>query len=38
VFSWSADHRVLDGAVVARCAEVVRELLEDVEGMVVRMR
>ena len=27
-FSWSADHRVLDGATVARCAEMVRELVE----------
>jgi 2-oxoisovalerate dehydrogenase E2 component (dihydrolipoyl transacylase) len=38
VFSWSADHRVLDGAVVARCAELVRVYLEDVESMAVRLR
>ncbi|KAF1989274.1 hypothetical protein K402DRAFT_350067 [Aulographum hederae CBS 113979] len=38
VFSWSADHRVVDGAGVARCAEEVRALIEEVEGMVVRMR
>ncbi|KAL1644793.1 hypothetical protein SLS58_004258 [Diplodia intermedia] len=38
VFSWSADHRVVDGATAARCAEEVRRLLEDVEGMVVRMK
>lgn len=38
VFSWSADHRVVDGATAARCAEEVRGLLEDVEGMVVRLR
>ncbi|EON61337.1 hypothetical protein W97_00550 [Coniosporium apollinis CBS 100218] len=38
VFSWSADHRVVDGAMVARCAESVRRYLEKVEGMLVRMR
>ncbi|OJD37652.1 dihydrolipoamide branched chain transacylase e2 [Diplodia corticola] len=38
VFSWSADHRVVDGATAARCAEEVRRLLEDVEGMVVRLK
>ncbi|KKY18989.1 putative dihydrolipoamide branched chain transacylase e2 [Diplodia seriata] len=38
VFSWSADHRVVDGATAARCAEEVRRLLEDVEGMVMRMK
>ncbi|KAJ9647937.1 hypothetical protein H2199_001713 [Coniosporium tulheliwenetii] len=38
VFSWSADHRVVDGAMVARCAESVRLYLEGVEGMLVRMR
>ena len=38
VFSWSADHRVLDGAVVARCAELVRLYLEDVESMAIRLR
>jgi 2-oxoisovalerate dehydrogenase E2 component (dihydrolipoyl transacylase) len=38
VFSWSADHRVVDGAMVARCADRVRELLEGVESMVVQMR
>ena len=38
VFSWSADHRVVDGAVVARMAEVVRLCLEDVGGMLVRLR
>ncbi|KAI4187767.1 MAG: hypothetical protein LQ346_005433 [Caloplaca aetnensis] len=37
-FSWAADHRVVDGATVARCAEVVRGLVERPEGMVVRMR
>jgi 2-oxoisovalerate dehydrogenase E2 component (dihydrolipoyl transacylase) len=31
--SWSADHRVLDGATVARCAQTVQRLLENVEGL-----
>ncbi|KAF2433932.1 hypothetical protein EJ08DRAFT_606499 [Tothia fuscella] len=38
VFSWSADHRVVDGATVARCAEMVRGYLERVERMMVKMR
>jgi 2-oxoisovalerate dehydrogenase E2 component (dihydrolipoyl transacylase) len=38
VFSWSADHRVVDGAYVARAAEEVRKFVEGVEGMLVRMR
>ncbi|KAF2018946.1 hypothetical protein BU24DRAFT_489002 [Aaosphaeria arxii CBS 175.79] len=38
VFSWSADHRVIDGAMAARCAESVREYLENVESMLVRLR
>jgi 2-oxoisovalerate dehydrogenase E2 component (dihydrolipoyl transacylase) len=33
VLSWSADHRVLDGASVARCAESVSTILENVEGV-----
>ncbi|KAI4117647.1 MAG: hypothetical protein LQ338_007510 [Usnochroma carphineum] len=37
-FSWAADHRVVDGATVARCADVVRRLVERPEGMVVRLR
>jgi 2-oxoisovalerate dehydrogenase E2 component (dihydrolipoyl transacylase) len=38
ILSWSADHRVLDGATVARCAEEVRTLLEDIDvfSMVLR--
>ncbi|KAF1996237.1 hypothetical protein P154DRAFT_525671 [Amniculicola lignicola CBS 123094] len=38
VLSWSADHRVIDGAYVARCAEGVRGLVEGVEGMLVQLR
>jgi 2-oxoisovalerate dehydrogenase E2 component (dihydrolipoyl transacylase) len=38
VFSWSADHRVVDGAYVARAADEVRRCVEGVEGMVMRMR
>lgn len=38
VFSWSADHRVIDGAYVARAAEEVRKSIEGVESMLVRMR
>lgn len=38
VFSWSADHRVVDGGECARAAERVRGLLEEVEGWVVDMR
>ena len=37
-FSWSADHRVVDGATVARAAGKVRELLEEPGRMVVEMR
>ncbi|QIX02095.1 hypothetical protein AMS68_007612 [Peltaster fructicola] len=38
IMSWSADHRVVDGAQCARCAERVRELLETPEIMLSRMR
>jgi len=31
VLSWSADHRVLDGATVARCAETVSTFLQNVD-------
>lgn len=31
VLSWSADHRVIDGATVAKCAKVVDELLKNFE-------
>jgi 2-oxoisovalerate dehydrogenase E2 component (dihydrolipoyl transacylase) len=38
VFSWSADHRIIDGATAARCAENVRGLLENIESLLVRLR
>lgn len=38
VWSWSADHRVLDGATVARCAEMVGELLADINVLAVLLR
>lgn len=37
-FSWSADHRVVDGATVARMGERVRGLVEEPERMVVGLR
>jgi 2-oxoisovalerate dehydrogenase E2 component (dihydrolipoyl transacylase) len=38
VFSWSADHRVIDGAYAARAAEEVRKSIEGVENMLVKLR
>ncbi|KAK5134995.1 hypothetical protein LTR08_005947 [Meristemomyces frigidus] len=38
VLSWSADHRVVDGAECARCAERVRGLLEEPGSMIMGMR
>lgn len=38
VLSWSADHRVVDGAECARCAERVRGLLENPGRMMIDMR
>ena len=35
--SWSADHRVVDGATMARAADEVRRYLEEVGSMVVDM-
>lgn len=37
-FSWSADHRVVDGATMARMANVVREYIESPEKMLLRLR
>jgi len=37
-FSWSADHRVIDGATMARAAEVVRGYVEDPDSMVMHLR
>jgi 2-oxoisovalerate dehydrogenase E2 component (dihydrolipoyl transacylase) len=37
-FSWSADHRVVDGATMARAAEVVRGFVEEPDGMLVHLR
>jgi 2-oxoisovalerate dehydrogenase E2 component (dihydrolipoyl transacylase) len=38
VLSWAADHRVLDGATVARCAEMVGDLLENADVLSVKLR
>lgn len=37
-FSWSADHRVVDGATMARAAEAVRRLVEQPDLMVMHLR
>lgn len=37
-FSWSADHRVVDGATMARMAEVVRGSVEEPGLMMARLR
>lgn len=37
-FSFSADHRVVDGATVARAAEVVRQLVEQPDTMIMQLR
>jgi len=37
-FSWSADHRVIDGATMARAAEVVRQIMEEPDSMVLHLR
>lgn len=36
-FSWSADHRVVDGATMARAAGVVRALVEEPDFMVMHL-
>ena len=38
VLSWSADHRVLDGATVVNCAETAKKLLEGVKMLGLRLR
>ncbi|KAL7629346.1 hypothetical protein AAE478_000866 [Parahypoxylon ruwenzoriense] len=37
-FSWSADHRVVDGATMARAADVVRKIIEEPDIMVLHLR
>lgn len=37
-FSWSADHRIIDGATMARAAEVVKGFVEDPNTMVMHLR
>lgn len=37
-FSWSADHRIVDGATMARMAAMVRSFLEEPELMLARMK
>ncbi|KAI1759741.1 2-oxoacid dehydrogenases acyltransferase-domain-containing protein [Hypoxylon sp. FL1150] len=37
-FSWSADHRVVDGATMARAAEVVRKIVEEPDFMILHLR
>ncbi|KAG9246318.1 2-oxoacid dehydrogenases acyltransferase-domain-containing protein [Calycina marina] len=37
-FSWSADHRVVDGATMARAGKVVQDFVENPERMVVQLR
>lgn len=37
-FSWSADHRVIDGATMARAGEVVRSVVEEPDIMVMHLK
>ncbi|RAO65676.1 uncharacterized protein BHQ10_001688 [Talaromyces amestolkiae] len=37
-FSWSADHRVIDGATMARMASKVKEFVEEPDRMLIRLR
>ncbi|KAI1203773.1 2-oxoacid dehydrogenase acyltransferase [Nemania serpens] len=37
-FSWSADHRVIDGATMARAAEIVRHIVEEPDSMILHLR
>jgi len=36
--SWSADHRIVDGATIAKTAKFVRRLIEEPGAMLVRLR
>ncbi len=36
--SWGADHRVLDGAMLARCSMALRALLEHPERLLLNLR
>jgi len=36
-FSWSADHRVVDGATMARAAEVVKGFVEKPDSMMIHL-
>lgn len=38
ILSWSADHRVLDGASVAMCAQLVSRILENIETIGIGLR
>ncbi|KAL7789415.1 2-oxoacid dehydrogenases acyltransferase domain-containing protein [Trichoderma ceciliae] len=37
-FSWSADHRVVDGATMARAADLIRRVVEEPDVMVMHLR
>ncbi|KAH7035307.1 2-oxoacid dehydrogenases acyltransferase-domain-containing protein [Microdochium trichocladiopsis] len=37
-FSWSADHRIVDGATMARAADVVRQAVEEPDVMIMHLR
>ncbi|KAF7504873.1 hypothetical protein GJ744_001671 [Endocarpon pusillum] len=37
-FSWSADHRIIDGATLARMGSMVKHFIEDPEKLMVFMR
>lgn len=37
-FSFSADHRVVDGATLARAAEIVRQVVEKPDSMILQLR
>jgi pyruvate/2-oxoglutarate dehydrogenase complex dihydrolipoamide acyltransferase (E2) component len=36
--SWRADHRVLDGATVGQCAQMVQQLLENLERLGILLK